>query len=125
MLSKDRSKWNNQSQTRPPFDSPSKMTGSSQIPILTCPLLQVKFAFLAGVGVVLLLIPLNRWLATKIEAASTAMMGCKDARIKRMAELLRGVRQIKAAGWEPTFVRRVGTAPLPVSLAAGSKRKPG
>ncbi len=31
--------------------------------------MQVRFAFLAGLAVVLLLIPLNRWLATRIEAA--------------------------------------------------------
>ena len=31
--------------------------------------MQVRFAFLAGLAVVVLLIPLNRWLATRIEAA--------------------------------------------------------
>ena len=68
---------------------------------------QVKFAFIAGVAVVLLLIPVNHWLATKIESASTVMMACKDLRIKRMGELLRGIRQIKAAAWEPNFTARV------------------
>ena len=67
---------------------------------------QVKFAFVAGVVVVLLLIPLNKWLATRIEAASTTMMANKDARIKRMGELLRGIRQIKAAAWEPSFMAK-------------------
>ena len=68
---------------------------------------QVKFAFIAGVAVVLLLIPVNHWLATKIESASTVMMACKDLRIKRMGELLKGIRQIKAAAWEPNFTARV------------------
>ena len=69
--------------------------------------MQVRFAFVAGVAVVVLLIPINRWLAGRIEAASGSMMACKDVRIKRTAELLRGIRQIKAATWEPSFIARV------------------
>ena len=69
---------------------------------------QVQAAFLAGLAVVLLLIPLNRWLALRIEAASSSMMGHKDARIKATSELLRGIRQIKAASWEPAFLAQVG-----------------
>ena len=42
--------------------------------------LQVKYAFLAGLAVVLLLVPVNRWLALKIERASEDMMAFKDAR---------------------------------------------
>lgn len=75
--------------------------------VQTTALVQVRFAFLAGVAVVLLLIPLNKWLAGRIESASTTMMAFKDLRIKRMEELLRGIRQIKAAAWEESFVRRV------------------
>ena len=68
---------------------------------------QVRLAFLAGLAVVLLLIPVNRWLAARIEAASAAMMECKDARIRRTSELLQGIRYIKAACWEPAFLARV------------------
>lgn len=68
---------------------------------------QVRLAFLAGLAVVLALIPVNRWLAMRIEAASTEMMGCKDVRVRRTGELLRGIRQIKAAAWEPAFLARV------------------
>ena len=80
---------------------------------------QVKFAFIAGVAVVLLLIPVNHWLATKIEGASTVMMACKDLRIKRMGELLRGIRQIKAAAWEPNFTARV-RSPAEYNFEIGS-----
>ena len=38
------------------------------------------YAFLAGLAVVLLLVPVNRWLALKIERASEDMMAYKDAR---------------------------------------------
>lgn len=72
--------------------------------VSTC---QVRVAFLAGLAVVLALIPVNRWLARRIETASADMMGCKDARVRRTGELLRGIRQIKAAAWEPAFISRV------------------
>lgn len=68
---------------------------------------QVKYAALAGLAVVLLLIPLNRWLALKIQASSAALMASKDLRLKRMGELLTGIRQIKTAAWEPAFAKRV------------------
>ncbi|EIE19385.1 P-loop containing nucleoside triphosphate hydrolase protein [Coccomyxa subellipsoidea C-169] len=82
-----------------------------QIAVALCLLYtQVRVAFLAGLAVVLALIPINRWLARRIEAASAEMMGCKDARIRRTGELLRGIRQIKAAAWEPAFLARVEEA---------------
>jgi hypothetical protein len=40
--------------------------------------MQVQYAFLAGLGLVLLLIPVNRWLASRIQAASVEMMTAKD-----------------------------------------------
>lgn len=49
----------------------------------------------------------HRWLALRIERASTDMMAAKDARVKRTGELLQGIRAIKAAAWEPAFIARV------------------
>ena len=42
---------------------------------------QVQLAFAAGLVVVLLLIPINRWLAQQIQVASIAMMAAKDTRL--------------------------------------------
>ena len=70
-------------------------------------ILQVRFAFVAGVAVVVLLIPVNYFLAKRIESASQTMMSCKDSRIKRTSEMLRGIKQIKAAAWEPCFIASV------------------
>lgn len=39
---------------------------------------QVHLAFLAGLALVLALIPVNRWLALRIQAASVSMMAAKD-----------------------------------------------
>ncbi|KAK9791817.1 hypothetical protein WJX73_008914 [Symbiochloris irregularis] len=71
---------------------------------------QVRGAFVAGLVVVLLLIPANRWLAKRIEAASVGMMAHKDLRIKATAELLRGIRQIKASAWEAPFLSQIDAA---------------
>lgn len=67
---------------------------------------QVQFAFLAGLDIVILIIPLNKLLANAIQAASVKMMAAKDQRVGVMMETLRGVRQIKAATWE-LHLRRV------------------
>jgi ATP-binding cassette subfamily C (CFTR/MRP) protein 10 len=71
---------------------------------------QVDFAFLAGLAIVLAIIPLNRLLAGAIQAASVRMMAAKDERVQVMGEALRGVRQIKAAAWEAAFAARAGAA---------------
>lgn len=67
----------------------------------------MRLAFLGGLGVVLLLVPINKWLAKRIEAATNAKMAFKDLRVKRMGELLRGIHQIKASAWEPAFIAHV------------------
>ena len=43
---------------------------------------QVGISFLAGLGFAILLIPLNRWLAEKIQKLSKDMMEQKDNRVK-------------------------------------------
>ena len=53
-------------------------TWTTDVKLLSC--MQVKYAFLAGLAVVLLLVPVNRWLALKIERASEDMMAYKDVR---------------------------------------------
>ena len=67
----------------------------------------MRLAFLGGLAVVLLLVPINKWLAKRIEAATNTKMTFKDLRVKRTGELLRGIHQIKAAAWEPAFVAHV------------------
>ncbi len=75
----------------------------------TLPACQVRLAFLGGLAVVLLLVPINKWLAKRIEAATNTKMTFKDLRVKRTGELLRGIHQIKAAAWEPAFMAHVRT----------------
>ncbi|GBF90620.1 hypothetical protein Rsub_03192 [Raphidocelis subcapitata] len=71
---------------------------------------QVRFAFVAGVALCLAMLPINRLLAGRIQKASIQMMAHKDERVSLMAELLHGVRVVKALSWEPAFVSRLGRA---------------
>ncbi|XP_044528646.1 ATP-binding cassette sub-family C member 10 [Gracilinanus agilis] len=68
---------------------------------------QVGLAFLGGLGLALLLVPVNKVLATRILAKNEAMLRHKDARVKLMTELLCGIRVIKFCGWEQTLSSRV------------------
>lgn len=68
---------------------------------------QVGVAFLAGLAIAVLLVPVNRWLALRIGALSEAMMSEKDARIRLVSEILRGMRMIKMQAWESLFGSRV------------------
>ena len=52
--------------------------------------MQVGIASLVGVGITVLLIPINMVIATKNGKLSTKMMAAKDERVRMMAELLTG-----------------------------------
>jgi hypothetical protein len=43
---------------------------------------EIGWAFLAGLAISILLIPLNKWIASKIGTFSNKMMQMKDARMK-------------------------------------------
>ncbi|PIA65651.1 hypothetical protein AQUCO_00100866v1, partial [Aquilegia coerulea] len=68
---------------------------------------QVKFAFLSGITITILLIPVNRWLAILIARATQEMMKQKDERIQRSGELLTYIRTLKMYGWELLFAGRL------------------
>ncbi|KAL3633123.1 ABC transporter C member 13 [Castilleja foliolosa] len=64
---------------------------------------QVKFAFVAGLSITILLIPVNKWIANLIANATKCMMERKDERIRKTAELLTNIRTLKMYGWELLF----------------------
>nr|XP_037287363.1 multidrug resistance-associated protein 7-like [Rhipicephalus microplus] len=68
---------------------------------------QVGLAFLAGVVLAILLVPVNRSIALNIGRLSTGMMSSKDERIKLMSEVLWGMRMIKMHAWEALFQERL------------------
>ncbi|KAM9666204.1 ATP-binding cassette sub-family C member 10 isoform 1-T2 [Trichechus inunguis] len=68
---------------------------------------QVGIAFVGGLVLALLLVPVNKVIATCIMASNQAMLQHKDVRVKLMTELLSGIRVIKFCGWEQALGTRV------------------
>uniref|UniRef100_A0A8C2YRI5 ATP-binding cassette sub-family C member 10 n=1 Tax=Chinchilla lanigera TaxID=34839 RepID=A0A8C2YRI5_CHILA len=68
---------------------------------------QVGLAFVGGLVLALLLVPINKVIATRIMASNQDMLQHKDARVKLMTELLSGIRVIKFFGWEQAMAARV------------------
>ncbi|GAB5571545.1 ATP-binding cassette sub-family C member 10 isoform X3 [Prionailurus iriomotensis] len=68
---------------------------------------QVGVAFVGGLIVALLLVPVNKVIATCIMASNQEMLQHKDARVKLMTELLSGIRVIKFFRWEQALGARV------------------
>eukprot|EP00899_Mesostigma_viride_P009003 jgi/Mesvir1/18103/Mv09400-RA.1 len=67
-------------------------------------------AVLAGLLVMLLLMPVNTALAYRRSARNISLMACKDDRMRAANELLQGVRQIRFLGWEALFMGHVADA---------------
>lgn len=57
--------------------------------------LQVKIGFLAGLAVIIVLIPINSSIAKSINTATQSMMTYKDARVRVVTEAVRGMKSLK------------------------------
>uniref|UniRef100_A0A452UGV2 Multidrug resistance-associated protein 1 n=1 Tax=Ursus maritimus TaxID=29073 RepID=A0A452UGV2_URSMA len=64
-------------------------------------------SILAGVALMVLLIPLNGAVAMKMRALQVEQMKFKDSRIKLMSEILAGIKVLKLYTWEPSFSEKV------------------
>ncbi|XP_077359163.1 ATP-binding cassette sub-family C member 3 isoform X2 [Festucalex cinctus] len=62
---------------------------------------------LAGVAVMILLIPFNAVIAMKSRAYQVEQMQYKDSRIKLMNEILNGIKVLKLYAWENSFQEKV------------------
>ncbi|XP_008282467.1 multidrug resistance-associated protein 7 [Stegastes partitus] len=69
--------------------------------------LQVGVAFVGGLAVALVMVPFNKFLATRLLINHRQMLRCKDNRVKLMTEILFGIRVIKFYNWEPHFTQKV------------------
>ncbi|XP_048247829.1 multidrug resistance-associated protein 1-like isoform X2 [Haliotis rufescens] len=61
----------------------------------------------AGLGVMVLLMPINAFIATKQRNYQVEQMKCKDNRLKLMNEVLNGMKVLKLYAWEPSFQEKV------------------
>ncbi|XP_075719658.1 ATP-binding cassette sub-family C member 10 [Rhinoderma darwinii] len=68
---------------------------------------QVGIAFLGGLGLALVLVPLNKVIASRIMNNNKEMLKHKDARVKLVTELLSGMRVVKFYAWEEHFACQV------------------
>ncbi|PKU49112.1 multidrug resistance-associated protein 7 [Limosa lapponica baueri] len=68
---------------------------------------QVGVAFLTGLALALLLVPINKVIANRIMMNNKGMLKHKDTRVKLMTEFLWGIRVIKFYTWENHFSTRI------------------
>ncbi|XP_055308510.1 multidrug resistance-associated protein 1-like, partial [Sitodiplosis mosellana] len=62
---------------------------------------------LAGLAVMIILIPVNGVIANKIKSLQIRQMKNKDERVKLMNEILSGIKVLKLYAWEPSFEEQV------------------
>uniref|UniRef100_A0A8C3LI34 Uncharacterized protein n=1 Tax=Chrysolophus pictus TaxID=9089 RepID=A0A8C3LI34_CHRPC len=62
---------------------------------------------LAGLAVMVLLIPINGFLVNKSKDIQVRNMKNKDERMKIMGEVLNGIKILKLFAWEPSFEKRI------------------
>lgn len=60
-------------------------------------------AVFSGLVVMILMIPLSGFIATKLRALQVQQMKIKDERVKSMNEILSGMKVLKLYAWEPSF----------------------
>uniref|UniRef100_T1H0W7 ABC transmembrane type-1 domain-containing protein n=1 Tax=Megaselia scalaris TaxID=36166 RepID=T1H0W7_MEGSC len=62
---------------------------------------------LAGLGVMIIMIPINGWIAGRTKKLQVSQMKQKDNRVKLMNEILSGMKVLKLYAWEPSFEKQV------------------
>ena len=68
---------------------------------------QLGIATLSGVVVMIILMPINGFVATRLRLLQISLMKLKDRRIKLMNEILSGIRVWKMYAWEQSFNEKV------------------
>ncbi|XP_032672071.1 multidrug resistance-associated protein 1 isoform X3 [Odontomachus brunneus] len=64
-------------------------------------------AVLAGLAVMIILIPINAFIANKVKTLQIRQMKSKDERVKLMNEVLNGIKVLKLYAWEPSFEQQI------------------
>jgi ABC-type bacteriocin/lantibiotic exporter with double-glycine peptidase domain len=68
---------------------------------------QLGIATLAGIVIMLLLIPINYVIVGRFKVIQDAIMKCKDIRTKLINEVLNGIRVLKLYAWEKSFMDQI------------------
>lgn len=64
-------------------------------------------ATLAGVVVMIIMIPFTKWIAKKLAGIQRELMKVKDERIHISSEALEGIKLIKLQAWERSFLEKI------------------
>ncbi|XP_039602405.1 multidrug resistance-associated protein 1-like [Polypterus senegalus] len=64
-------------------------------------------AVMAGLAVLLLVIPLNAFVASRVKHLKKTHMKAKDQRLKLLNEILHGIKILKLYAWEPSFLQKI------------------
>jgi ABC-type multidrug transport system fused ATPase/permease subunit len=67
-------------------------------------------AVLAGVSFMLITLPLNAWLFRRMSKIEEEFSAKRDERVKRVNEMLLGIRVVKAFAWEESFEKTITDA---------------
>ncbi|XP_014250122.1 multidrug resistance-associated protein 1 isoform X2 [Cimex lectularius] len=62
---------------------------------------------LAGLAVMIIMIPVNGFIANRVKSLQIKQMKNKDERVKMMNEILSGIKVLKLYAWEPSFEKQV------------------
>ncbi|XP_069695544.1 multidrug resistance-associated protein 1 isoform X5 [Periplaneta americana] len=62
---------------------------------------------LAGLAVMIILIPVNGVVANRVKTLQIRQMKSKDERVKLMNEVLSGIKVLKLYAWEPSFEQQI------------------
>ncbi|RLO07598.1 hypothetical protein DYB28_000408 [Aphanomyces astaci] len=68
---------------------------------------ELGISFVAGIAVILLVIPITLCLSRVMKRLQKALMEVKDRRVKLCYEVLAGIKVIKLQAWELSFTKRV------------------
>jgi ABC-type multidrug transport system fused ATPase/permease subunit len=65
------------------------------------------FSMFAGVGAMIIMIPVNGWIARLMKVLQKEQMKNKDARTRLMTEILNNMKSIKLYAWTTAFINRL------------------
>jgi ABC-type multidrug transport system fused ATPase/permease subunit len=65
------------------------------------------FSMFAGVGAMIIMIPVNGWIARLMKTLQKEQMKNKDARTRLMTEILNNMKSIKLYAWTTAFINRL------------------
>ncbi|XP_069938780.1 multidrug resistance-associated protein 1-like isoform X3 [Cherax quadricarinatus] len=64
-------------------------------------------AVLAGIGILIILIPINAVIVSKLKKLQSDQMRFKDKRVKLISEIISGIKVLKFYAWEQSFAKQV------------------